>query len=109
MLSISPNALQQIHIAIQQADAKGVGLRIAAKLADDRSIQYALGFDELNPEDQATVIDGIPVLIDSLSRPLLDEAILDYVELESSDFQFVFLNPLDPHYVPPAATPPGSD
>ncbi len=109
MLSISPNALQQIHIAIQQADAKGLGLRIAAKLADDRSLQYALGFDELKQEDQAAIIDGIPVLIDSLSRQLLDEAVLDFVEIEPSDFQFVFLNPLDPHYVPPAAAPSATE
>jgi iron-sulfur cluster assembly protein len=40
--------------------------------------------------------------------PLLDETVLDYVELEQGDFQFIFLNPKDPSYKPPddEAAPP---
>jgi len=33
--------------------------------------------------------------------PLLQGATLDYVELESGQSDFIFLNPNDPHYVPP--------
>ena len=32
---------------------------------------------------------------------MLRGATLDFVELEPGDFQFIFLNPNDPNYVPP--------
>jgi iron-sulfur cluster assembly protein len=35
--------------------------------------------------------------------PLLDQATLDYVELESGQFHFIFLNPKDSGYHPPSA------
>jgi iron-sulfur cluster assembly protein len=34
--------------------------------------------------------------------PLLDDATLDFVELEDGQRQFIFLNPKDPSYVPPS-------
>ena len=34
--------------------------------------------------------------------PLLDSATLDFVELETGESQFIFLNPQDPTFVPPA-------
>jgi iron-sulfur cluster assembly protein len=33
--------------------------------------------------------------------PLLDEAIMDYVEIEPGQFHFIFLNPKDANYQPP--------
>jgi iron-sulfur cluster assembly protein len=32
---------------------------------------------------------------------LLDEAIMDYVEIEPGQFHFIFLNPKDANYQPP--------
>jgi len=33
--------------------------------------------------------------------PLLDQATMDYVEIEPGQFHFIFLNPKDPNYRPP--------
>jgi iron-sulfur cluster assembly protein len=37
--------------------------------------------------------------------PLLDEAVMDFVEIEAGAAQFIFMNPKDPHYQPPQDEP----
>lgn len=39
--------------------------------------------------------------MDPAYEKYLDECTLDFVELNPGDWQFIFLNPADPHYVPP--------
>ena len=48
----------------------------------------------------------VEVVVGPASTELLTEAVLDYVELEPGDFQFIFMNPSDPHYVPPKGDDP---
>ena len=35
--------------------------------------------------------------------PLLDQATMDYIEMEPGQFHFIFLNPKDSGYRPPTA------
>ena len=44
---------------------------------------------------------GVDVVIGRQDKALLNGATLDYVELEPGAFQFIFLNPNDPHFEPP--------
>jgi iron-sulfur cluster assembly protein len=77
-------------------------LRIAARRAADGSIEYAVGFDELGESDvKIPASNDVTVIIDGTSVELLDGATVDYVELEPGQFELVFLNPNDPHFVPP--------
>ena len=41
------------------------------------------------------------ILIRCPDKELLNGTVLDYVELESGQFNFIFMNPNDPHYQPP--------
>jgi iron-sulfur cluster assembly protein len=106
MMTITEQAAQQIRVAAGNSDAQGLALRVAARRNRDGSIAYAMGFD--TPEDQDTriTVHGVEVVVGPTSTELLAEAVLDYVELEPGDFQFIFMNPNDPNYVPPKGDDP---
>jgi iron-sulfur cluster assembly protein len=36
-----------------------------------------------------------------MSLDLLNDAVLDYVQLDDGKYEFIFLNPNDPNYQPP--------
>jgi iron-sulfur cluster assembly protein len=101
MLKISDSAAKQILAEIERQGASSLALRIAAHIDEDRSIQYQLGFDEVGESETPILIADIKVLMDEGTEGLLDEAEMDFVELEPGQPQFIFKNPLDPGYVPP--------
>ncbi len=101
MLTITGQAIAQIRTAAEQGGADGMALRIAARRGHDGSIEYAMGFDEAQPGDARIALTGLEVLIAQASAELLQNVVLDYVEIEPGEHRFIFLNPNDPHYVPP--------
>jgi iron-sulfur cluster assembly protein len=46
--------------------------------------------------------EGVDLVMTPEQVPLLDQATMDYVELEPGQFHFIFLNPKDPGYAPPS-------
>ncbi len=101
MFKVTDNAVQQIRKALRETGDQTLALRIAARFAADKSIEYVMGFDELSQEDEPIRYDEVTIVINADSQELLEEATLDFVELEPGNQQFIFLNPLDPTYVPP--------
>ena len=101
MFKITDSAAEQIKKAAVQAQAEGMPLRVAAKANSDGSIEYGMGFDEERENDIKIVHGDVVILIDPTSNDLLDDASMDFVELEPGQFEFIFLNPLDPNYSPP--------
>ena len=106
MMTITEQAAQQIRAAAGGSDTQGLALRVAARRKPDGSIAYAMGFDTADDKDARVNAHGVEVVVAPTSAELLTEAVLDYVELEPGDFQFIFLNPNDPHYVPPKQDDP---
>ena len=53
-----------------------------------------MGFDDPREGDAAFESSGVTVVVDPLSRPLLNGLVLDFGELEGV-VQFVFINPND--------------
>ena len=102
MITVTPGAAQQIRQASQQAQAEEMPLRIAAKLMVDGSIQYGMGFDDAQESDLQVTSEGVTILIAPVSQPLLKGTVLDFVELNPGEFQFIFINPND------TGLPPGS-
>lgn len=102
MITITPQAIEQIRRSAEQTDAAGMPLRLAARRLEDGTIDYGMGFDD-QPRDDDTRItaEGVEVLISSTSKDLLNGATLDYVELNPGDFRFIFINPNDPQHKPP--------
>lgn len=101
MFTVTDAALEQIRQAFRQSEAQGLALRIAAKSNQDGSIEYGMGFDEASEADTRVSHGDVEIVMDPPSSELLDEATMDYVELEPGQMRFIFLNPLDPHFVPP--------
>ena len=99
-LSFSPSALKQIKKSAQESDSS-MGLRFAARMTADESVDYGIGFDEAKEDDIKFECDGVTILIAPDNEELLHGAHVDFVEIEEGQFHFIFLNPNDPNYKPP--------
>lgn len=95
MITVTQPAAQQIRQAAQHSEAEGMALRIAARRAPDGAIEYGMGFDDERENDVQVVAEGVTILVSSHSRELLAGAVLDFVELNPGEFQFIFINPND--------------
>lgn len=101
MFELTDVAAEQVKEAAKQGGAEGMALRLAANRQADGSIDYLMGFDEIKEEDIRVECKGVEIAIAPEYVPLLNEASMDYVELEAGNFRFIFLNPNDDTYIPP--------
>ena len=101
MIEITPVAAAQIKLSMQEGQAGGLVLRIAATRNADNSIHYGMGFDDKKESDISVTSSGVDIIISPVSADLLKDTRLDYVELEPGNHQLIFLNPNDPEYTPP--------
>ncbi len=101
MLKLTEAAVQQVQLSAQRSDSVGDPLRIAAKMKEDGSIDYLMGFDAATDEDIRVQAGEVELVIAPEYRLLLEGATMDYVEIESGEFRFIFLNPNDETYIPP--------
>lgn len=101
MFRATENAVKQIQKAAKESNIENIVLRVAAKTNQDGSIEYGMGFDESKDTDIKIPYADIEIVIDQPSNEILEDASMDFVELEPGKFDFVFLNDLDPNYSPP--------
>ena len=72
---------------------KGIGLRLAVKTSGCSGFAYALEFvDSANPEDLLFDTNGVKLVVDPRSLPLLEGTELDFVR-EGLNEGFKFNNP----------------
>ena len=91
-ISVTPKAAVQIRKALDKRGG-GYGLRVAVKTSGCSGYAYALEFaDAANPEDQVFETEGVKVLVDAQSLPLVDGTELDWVR-EGLNEGFKFHNP----------------
>lgn len=100
-IKLTAAAVAQIRKSAGDSGIERAAIRVAAKRLDDGSIDYAMGFDEEEESDTTSEYDDLMVLVAPSSIDLLSGAVLDFVELDGGERQFIFLNPNDPTYVPP--------
>jgi len=103
MFEITESAAAQVLVAAEQGGTEGMALRMAAQRKEDGSIDYLMGFDEAKENDIRFSVRGIDVIMSPQYMTLLDDAVMDYVELEEGDFRFIFMNPEDANYSPPSS------
>lgn len=101
MLTVTKAAAREIKRSAQQADMEELALRIAAQREEDGGISYRMGFDEFGLSDMVVSSGGVDVVVGQSDKELLNGVTLDYVELSEGRFEFIFMNPNDPHHVPP--------
>ena len=102
MITITEQAAEQIRISARQSGAEGMALRFAGKRNPDGSIAYGMGFDEPGEDDIQLTSNGVGIVVSPANVGLLNGMVVDYVELEPGEFRFIFMNPNDPTYRPPA-------
>ena len=91
-LSVTPKAAAQIQKALAKRGG-GYGLRLAIKTSGCSGYAYALEFaDAPTPEDLAFDTEGIKLLVDAQSLPMIDGTQLDWVR-EGLNEGFKFNNP----------------
>ena len=95
MFTLTTSAAQQIQQAAASSGAQEMALRIAAKIDPDGSMQYGMGFDDPTEEDMKLDLKGVAVVIAGESQVLLADTVLDYVELNPGEFNFIFINARD--------------
>tara|TARA_Y100000590_G_C15730229_1_gene1016691 strand:+ start:2194 stop:2511 length:318 start_codon:yes stop_codon:yes gene_type:complete len=101
VIKITDKALSKIIEQKKLMKNDSMKLRVAVMRKDDK-YHYAMGFDDnITQEDEIVPIDGIDIIVSSVSKPLASGMTIDYVEIEKDNFNFIFLNPNDPSYVEP--------
>ncbi len=91
-ITVTPKAAAQIRKAIDKRGG-GIGLRVAVKTSGCSGYAYALEFaDTATPEDLSFESEGIAVLVDARSLPMVDGTRLDWVR-EGLNEGFKFDNP----------------
>ena len=89
MVTITPTAEEKIkELVNEESEEEIVGLRIYVKGGCCSGYQYGMSF-ESKTEDDDTIIekDGVKVIVDSQSAPMLNGAEVDYVDsLQGSGF-----------------------
>jgi iron-sulfur cluster assembly protein len=104
MITVTPQAAEQILKSAQQAGAGGASLRLAARLDDKGVIEYGMGFDDKAEGDVAFAVGAISLLVSQGSVELLTGATLDYVEINPGEPRFIFINPNDPSHKSPKSS-----
>ena len=89
MITVTPQAAEQIARSAQQTGAGGACLRLAARL-DDKA-----------EGDLLVAAGGVTLLVSPGSVELLTGATLDYVEINPGEPRFIFINPNDPSHKTP--------
>jgi iron-sulfur cluster assembly protein len=103
MITVTPQAAEQIAKSAAQDGAGAACLRLAARLDDKGVLEYGMGFDDKGDGDTEIAAGGITLLISPGSVELLVGATLDYVEINSGEWRYIFINPNDPSHKAPKA------
>jgi iron-sulfur cluster assembly protein len=102
MFKLTTAAAEQVMRAAKDGGTEGLSLRLAASQQTDGEIDYRMGFDAATEEDIRFQSEGVDIVMAPEDVPLLDETVMDFVEIEPGQPHFIFLNPKDPNYKPPA-------
>ena len=101
MITVTPQAAEQIARSAQQTGASGACLRLAARLDAKGVVEYGMGFDDKAEDDTQVAANGVTILVSPGSVELLSGATLDYVEINPGEWRFIFINPNDPSHKAP--------
>ncbi len=102
MITLTAEAAKQIRQSAKESNLEGLPLRLAGTKNDDGTIHYGMGFDDVNEGDTTYTSEGVDIIVAPTSKVNLDGMTVDYVELEPGKPQFIFINPNDANYTPPA-------
>ncbi len=92
MIKLTDSAVNRIEEMVSKREA-AIGLRIGVTESGCSGYSYAMDFAEsVNDNDTVVEQDGVKVIIDEASMPILDGIELDYVK-QGLNQSFKFNNP----------------
>ncbi len=88
MITLTENAIKKVKTYLAEDQSlSGKNLRVYVQEGGCSGMEYGFGFDEQKADDTVVKMDGLEVLIDPKSVPLLEGSTVDYVEtLEGEGF-----------------------
>ena len=88
MVALTENAVIAIRRVFETAETPPAGLRIMAEGGGCSGVRYKMGLDfQILDSDAVFRVDGITVLVDAESQPILDGAQVDFIDsLDGSGF-----------------------
>ena len=96
MITLTPEAAQQIRESAKQGNMQGMPIRVAVTVRDNGEFHYALGFDDTSRDgDNTFKSEGIDIVVAPQSIERLTGTVIDYVELDGKK-EIIFVNPNDP-------------
>lgn len=96
MITLTPEAAQQIRESAKQGNMQGMPLRLAATRLENGEFHYALGFDDTSRDgDNRFQSEGIEIVVAPQSMDMLTGTVIDYVEIDGNK-EIIFINPNDP-------------
>ena len=96
MITLTPEAANQVRESAKQSNMQGMPLRIAVTRLENGNFHYALGFDDTSREGDTTFSsEGIDIIVAPASLDMLNGTVVDYVEIEGKQ-EIIFVNPNDP-------------
>ena len=101
IFEISDEAAKQIKDTSELSESSEWPLRISLNVDNNGKFNYLMGFDQSKEEDLQLKINGINILIDPNSMINLKNTKLDFVAIDGSNKQFIFINPNDPEFKEP--------
>lgn len=79
MITLTDAAVSQVKKMMEAEGEEGLMLRVGVKGGGCTGLSYSLGFDTNKGEEDTEVqIDGIHVIIDKESAPILEGLVIDY-------------------------------
>jgi iron-sulfur cluster assembly accessory protein len=79
MITVTENAQAKLRELLAAEQDSTLMLRVEVQPGGCSGFRYQMSFDsEATPEDQRLDLDGVTVVVDPQSAPLLTEATLDY-------------------------------
>lgn len=104
MITVTKEAATQIQFSAKQSQSADLPLRVACQRNDKGGLEYALGFADVeHDEDLHFNSEGINIVVAPTSLDLVNNMVIDFVELDSGEKDFIFKNPNDPNFEPPKA------
>ena len=92
MIKLTDSAVKRVREMVEKRGS-GVGLRIGVTTSGCSGYSYALDYAETVADDDIVIEqDGVNVVVDQASMPILDEMELDFVK-QGLNQSFKFNNP----------------
>ncbi|MGE0357425.1 MAG: HesB/IscA family protein [Burkholderiales bacterium] len=90
MITLTKAAAERIRQSAADAGIEPPVLRVAAKVAEDGSLDFGMGFDLTRPGDETVDVEGIVIVVAEPSRELVEGTRIDFVEMAPGEFRFIF-------------------